>query len=1009
MMKNKLLKSLRVVLSSLLVVSLFPTTSWAVPGDDASIAAASTQAFDGMLAPQGSSEDGARVGSGSDLSATEAQNGLSGLDSSDARDGMGHKPDTLPALSVHDENAEADGLSTQAALPRAYSSRDKGFVMPVRDQGQFGTCWSFSTVAAMESSLLAHHMASSADLSERHLAYFTYHAATDPLGNTEGDSTEPRGSSFFNDWQMQQEDPYLGTGGNSFIASNVLASWKGAANEDVASYDELLNAYATTSDKKQFLRDTALPESVAYASDSYHVQGTREIAMSDRDDVKRAVMENGAAAVAISYTRRPTSYYDQTNNAQYCYNDEATNHEVAIVGWDDDYSRQNFWGGMYTSNYGYMDPSKMQRSSPLSQASPVWVPAGGALYSFKPTSDGLYLFSGSNGTGSINLTFYRNGLQGAGYYFPEFTSSGADGSCSFKVNLQKGITYYIASSNQSAYRFAVSRVGNMEPIRPSSNGAWLVKNSYGTSENDSGYFWISYEDKSLHNANAKAVVFQMESADNYDNNYQYDGTAGRCYNIFDSGGSIANTFTAKANEGGAEELKAVSFSLNDVNVDYSVQVYVNVRDAADPTSGSPVMATPVTGKTSYAGYYTVPLPRSVYLDEGTKYSIVVTLSHADGSDIGYCVDTTYGAGDRYGQNWSWAHFTSAVAAGQSFKRVPGDSAWTDLSTVDTATRENEPHCVARIKAFTDNVPASEAAKLNIEQAVVKVSPPSVLYDGTEKKPDVTVTYGGARLVKGTDYELQYARNVEVGIATVTVIGKGDYEGSQTASFIISRASASKPRAVNFTYDGKVHVGVMTGEGYTLHGTTSAAAVGAYTVTATLEDGYQWSDGTINDITLTWKINAPAVVPAPSVKPKAPTVAPAPAASKAAMHRLYNPWSGEHFYTGDASERNNLVRLGWKYEGVGWYAPASGTSVHRLYNPYTGDHHFTTNTAEKNACVSAGWRYEGVGWKSGGTRPVYREYNPYAAAFYHNYTASAQEHGYLCSIGWKGEGVGWYGV
>jgi len=39
-----------------------------------------------------------------------------------------------------------------------------------------------------------------------------------------------------------------------------------------------------------------------------------------------------------------------------------------------------------------------------------------------------------------------------------------------------------------------------------------------------------------------------------------------------------------------------------------------------------------------------------------------------------------------------------------------------------------------------------------------------------------------------------------------------------------------------------------------------------------------------------------------------------------MHRLYNPNSGEHFYTGDISEKNNLVSLGWSYEGVAWYAP-----------------------------------------------------------------------------------------
>ena len=34
-----------------------------------------------------------------------------------------------------------------------------------------------------------------------------------------------------------------------------------------------------------------------------------------------------------------------------------------------------------------------------------------------------------------------------------------------------------------------------------------------------------------------------------------------------------------------------------------------------------------------------------------------------------------------------------------------------------------------------------------------------------------------------------------------------------------------------------------------------------------------------------------------------------------MYRLYNPNSGEHFYTADASERDHLVDVGWNYEGI----------------------------------------------------------------------------------------------
>ena len=65
-----------------------------------------------------------------------------------------------------------------------------------------------------------------------------------------------------------------------------------------------------------------------------------------------------------------------------------------------------------------------------------------------------------------------------------------------------------------------------------------------------------------------------------------------------------------------------------------------------------------------------------------------------------------------------------------------------------------------------------------------------------------------------------------------------------------------------------------------------------------------------------------------------------------MHRLYNPFTMEHFYTASSHERDVLVGRGWKYEGIGWYAPEkSNTPVYRLYNPFVNDHHYTMSSNE----------------------------------------------------------------
>lgn len=130
-----------------------------------------------------------------------------------------------------------------------------------------------------------------------------------------------------------------------------------------------------------------------------------------------------------------------------------------------------------------------------------------------------------------------------------------------------------------------------------------------------------------------------------------------------------------------------------------------------------------------------------------------------------------------------------------------------------------------------------------------------------------------------------------------------------------------------------------------------------------------------------------------------------------MLRLYNPNSGEHFFTVSPVERDNLVWEGWRDEGIGWVAPTTGSPVYRLYNPIAGEHHYTLASAERDMLVDAGWNYEGVGWYSDADQkiPLYRLYNPYEYANNHHYTTSEYERDHLISVGWRDEGVGWHGI
>ncbi|MBR4455175.1 MAG: mannosyl-glycoprotein endo-beta-N-acetylglucosamidase, partial [Solobacterium sp.] len=78
--------------------------------------------------------------------------------------------------------------------------------------------------------------------------------------------------------------------------------------------------------------------------------------------------------------------------------------------------------------------------------------------------------------------------------------------------------------------------------------------------------------------------------------------------------------------------------------------------------------------------------------------------------------------------------------------------------------------------------------------------------------------------------------------------------------------------------------------------------------------------------------------------------------------------GDHHYTGNAKERNNLEAQGWKYEGIAWYSSGSdGVPQYRLYNPnaVSGSHHYTASKEERAQLEAAGWKYEGIGFYTAG--------------------------------------------
>lgn len=130
-----------------------------------------------------------------------------------------------------------------------------------------------------------------------------------------------------------------------------------------------------------------------------------------------------------------------------------------------------------------------------------------------------------------------------------------------------------------------------------------------------------------------------------------------------------------------------------------------------------------------------------------------------------------------------------------------------------------------------------------------------------------------------------------------------------------------------------------------------------------------------------------------------------------VYRFYNENSGEHFYSTSEAEKQNLINVGWAYEGIAFYNDNSSSAapVYRVYNPNSGDHHYTKDYSEYKNLTSIGWNDEGTAFfvKEKGDKPVYRVYNPNALAGSHHYTSDVSEYQMLQGIGWQDEGICWY--
>lgn len=130
------------------------------------------------------------------------------------------------------------------------------------------------------------------------------------------------------------------------------------------------------------------------------------------------------------------------------------------------------------------------------------------------------------------------------------------------------------------------------------------------------------------------------------------------------------------------------------------------------------------------------------------------------------------------------------------------------------------------------------------------------YNGNVQKPEVTEVRAGSLTVPGTDYSLSWSneQSKDIGFYTVEATATtNNFTGSATVTYEISDGIAKIPTAKTWlVYNGTMQTGVEPGTGYILWDNTGLNA-GKYTATATLEEGFEWNDGSKDPKTIDWSI------------------------------------------------------------------------------------------------------------------------------------------------------------
>ncbi|MBR6910599.1 MAG: hypothetical protein IKN41_01920 [Candidatus Methanomethylophilaceae archaeon] len=587
----------------------------------------------------------------------------------------------LSSLTVSVPSSAADQTADDAGLPSSFDQRDLGIVTPPKYQYPWDTCWAFAGTGSAETAILTAmgktYEETGLDLSERHVAYFANNYVDEPITYTQkGEGLHTRSS---------EPNAQLASGG---WASNYVQLF----STGVCPVDESLYPYQGVKGEtmSQFYQDHDRAAAVVKEQNKELEEDLPFYTDEEREKLFDSWIDKGF------------KFPEGVNAENFTFDDfvEADiDYQLHQYQEHDEYSIYDDWsigidGRNNTDGYSMVDGNKMKE--PRKMDGLTWIgideEAMNAIKSELMLGHGLSI-SYSAKDGGYNDEYGT-------YYQTSTTANHAVQLIGWDDNISK-----------DKFSYAVADL----TFTPEGDGAWLCKNNWGsetygyvvggkTYYNDwgikdedgkhTGYFWLSYYDRSLRNVESVSFSDKLSNENGY-SYYVYDYLSDK-YNKhceFDAIASMSNVFTADSDM----KVSGISISTREYGSDVNVKIYVNT-ESGNPASGELVYETDINY--AYAGIHVTYPEKTIEISKGQRFSVVCEERNSEGR---YVIGL-----NSYSKDDFHIYGISVVNRGESFLNL-GDG-WNDLvDEMDKLEFYNPDHAMDNfsIKVFSEDYPAED--------------------------------------------------------------------------------------------------------------------------------------------------------------------------------------------------------------------------------------------------------------------------------------------------------------